>query len=55
MICKKCGAPITDDCSAMELLGKAVYLIPGEEKIIKITTPHDLLIAEAMLAEEDVL
>lgn len=46
------GAPITDDCSAVELLGKAVYLIPGEEKNIKITTPHDLLIAEAMLAEE---
>ena len=46
------GAPITDDCSAVELLGKAVYLIPGEEKNIKITTPHDLLIAETMLAEE---
>lgn len=46
------GAPITDDCSAVELLGKAVYLIPGEEKNIKITTPHDLLIAEAMLKED---
>ena len=46
------NAPITDDCSAVERLGKAVYLIDGEERNIKITTPHDLAVAEAMLQEE---
>ena len=41
--------PITDDCSAVELMGKTVYLIEGEEENIKITTPVDLIIAEALL------
>lgn len=49
------GAVITDDCSAVERLGKAVYLVPGEERNIKITTPQDLLIAEAMVGEEESL
>ena len=47
------GAAVTDDCSAVELLGKKVYLIPGEERNIKVTTPHDLAVAEAMLKEEN--
>lgn len=41
--------PITDDCSAVELLGKTVYLIQGDEENIKITTPTDLVMAEALL------
>ena len=41
--------PITDDCSAVELLGKAVYLVEGDEENIKITTPTDLIIAEGLL------
>lgn len=41
--------PITDDCSAVELMGKAVYLVEGDEENIKITTPTDLIIAEALL------
>ena len=44
------GAALTDDCSAVERMGKQVYLTEGEESNIKITTPMDLKIA-AMLLE----
>lgn len=42
-------APITDDCSAVERLGKVVFLVEGDEENLKITTPTDLLLAEAIL------
>lgn len=42
-------APITDDCSAVERLGKVVYLIDGDEENLKITTTTDLILAEAIL------
>lgn len=45
------GLPTTDDCSAVEMLGKTVYLVEGDEENIKITTPLDLVVAEAILAE----
>lgn len=41
--------PITDDCSAVEALGMKVYLSNGSEENIKITTPIDLILAEAIL------
>jgi len=41
--------PVTDDCSAAEALGKKVYLIDGDEENLKITTPIDILFAEAIL------
>ncbi len=41
--------PITDDCSAVEILGVEVCLTPGDEENIKITTPLDLSLAEAIL------
>ena len=47
-------APITDDCSAVERLGKEVYLTPGWRENIKITTPEDLTIAEAFLRRREV-
>ena len=48
------GAEITDDCSAVERLGKTVYLTEGDEANLKITTPTDLILAEALLrARED--
>lgn len=47
------GAPITDDCSAVERLGKTVYLVEGDEENLKITTPMDLVVAEAILAERE--
>ena len=45
------GATITDDCSAVERLGKEVYLTAGDPENIKITRPLDLRLAEAILAE----
>lgn len=46
--------PVTDDCSAVEQLGKVVFLVEGDEENLKITTPTDLILAEAILqARED--
>ena len=45
------GAAITDDCSAVELLGMSVRMVEGDERNIKITTPMDLKIAEMLLEE----
>ena len=42
------GAEITDDCSAVELLGKQVSLTEGSYENLKITTPVDLVLAEAI-------
>lgn len=39
----------TDDCALMEQAGYPVYTVPGDYKNIKITTPEDLIIAEALL------
>jgi 2-C-methyl-D-erythritol 4-phosphate cytidylyltransferase len=41
--------PVTDDCSAVERLGKVVFLVDGDEANLKITTPVDLILAEAIL------
>ena len=40
--------PITDDCSAVEAIGMRVFLTDGEYFNIKITTPEDLILAEAI-------
>ena len=45
------GAAITDDCSAVELLGYKVRIVEGDERNIKVTTPMDLKIAELLLEE----
>lgn len=45
------GETVTDDCSAVERLGKIVYLTEGSEENIKITTSTDLLFASAILEE----
>ena len=47
-------APLTDDCSAVERLGKEVYLTPGWRENIKITTPEDLSMAELFLRRREV-
>lgn len=47
------GAEITDDCSAVERIGKVVYLVDGSEENLKITTPMDMTIAEAILEERN--
>ena len=39
---------LTDDCAAVERIGKQVVLTDGERTNIKITTQFDLLIGEAI-------
>ena len=43
------GVALTDDCAAVERLGMKVVLTPGSRENIKITTPFDLLLGEAIL------
>ena len=47
------GAALTDDCSAVERLGKEVYLTEGDYENLKITTPEDLVTAEAIWAHRE--
>lgn len=39
----------TDDASVVEQLGHAIYLVEGNRENIKITTPADLRMAEALM------
>ena len=43
------GAAVTDDCAAVERFGKEIRLTEGDPENIKITTPLDLIVAEAIL------
>lgn len=48
----KCPIPlerVTDDLQLLELLGKPVFLVVGDEKNIKLTNPLDLRIAHLLL------
>ena len=42
---------ITDDSSAVELMGMKVKVVEGDERNLKVTTPMDLKIAEMLLEE----
>ena len=42
---------VTDDCAMVEALGEKVHVIQGEYSNIKLTTPVDIAIAEALLAK----
>ena len=46
------GAELTDDCAAVERLGMRVVLTRGDERNLKLTTPEDLAVAQAMLELE---
>ena len=46
----KDGSRFTDDASVAEAAGYAISLIPGSYQNIKITTPEDLIWAEAVLS-----
>lgn len=50
---KDSGAEVTDDCSAVERLGKQVYLTDGSYENIKITTPEDVSLATAILQRQE--
>ena len=43
------GAELTDDCSAVERLGMKVVLTEGDVRNLKLTTPEDIITAEALL------
>ena len=43
-------AAATDDAGLVERLGLPVHVVPGHEEAFKVTTPLDVVIAEAILA-----
>ena len=45
------GLEVTDDCSMVEALGESVRIVKGDYSNIKLTTPVDITIAEALLAK----
>ncbi|MDP9004194.1 MAG: 2-C-methyl-D-erythritol 4-phosphate cytidylyltransferase, partial [Verrucomicrobiota bacterium] len=46
---------ITDEVSAIELLGEKVLLVPNDEFNLKITYPRDLLLAQSFLSRRSSL
>lgn len=44
------GHDATDDAGLVEALGRPVTMIPGHVEAFKVTTPFDLVLAEAVLA-----
>jgi 2-C-methyl-D-erythritol 4-phosphate cytidylyltransferase len=49
---ERCPIPleqVTDDVQLVELIGKEVWLVPGEPRNLKITAPLDLSLAELIL------
>ena len=43
------SAFFTDDASVVESIGEAITLTTGNVENIKLTTPHELLLAEALI------
>lgn len=48
------SADFTDDCKLMEEAGVPVYMVEGSYENIKITTPEDTILAEAILKGREV-
>ena len=46
------GATATDDATLVEALGHRVRIVPGDHRNIKVTTPDDLIVAEAFLKQK---
>lgn len=46
------GLAATDDAGLVEALGETAYVVPGEERALKITTERDLQVAALLLEEE---
>lgn len=44
------GLSITDDCLAVEMMGVKSMTVAGESSNIKLTSPEDVIVAEAILA-----
>ncbi len=47
------GQQVTDDLAVMEAVGHVVYLVEGDYTNIKMTTPEDLVIGEALAIQAD--
>lgn len=45
----------TDEATVVEAFGNAAYLIEGQKSNIKITTPEDMLVAEAMIRAKETI
>lgn len=43
------GLTLTDDCSAIEIMGIKTHTVDGDEDNIKLTTPRDLQLGELIL------
>ncbi|MGN0982315.1 MAG: 2-C-methyl-D-erythritol 4-phosphate cytidylyltransferase, partial [Candidatus Limivicinus sp.] len=41
--------PLTDDCSAMDMMGVKTHVVEGDAGNIKLTEPADMILAEAIL------
>jgi 2-C-methyl-D-erythritol 4-phosphate cytidylyltransferase len=48
---KNVDREFTDDAEMVEKAGHPVYIVPGTDENIKITTPEDMRIAEALLSK----
>jgi len=51
---ERCPIPleqVTDDAQLLELLGDPVWLVDGDERNLKLTTPGDVVLAEHWLRE----
>lgn len=46
-------AEFTDDASVVEAAGETIYLAEGERENLKLTTPADFTVAEALLAARE--
>ena len=44
---------VTDDAALVERIGGAVHLVRGSPENIKVTTPSDLVVAEAILTQRE--
>jgi 2-C-methyl-D-erythritol 4-phosphate cytidylyltransferase len=42
---------VTDDAQLLELLGDPVWLVDGDERNLKLTTPGDVVLAEHWLRQ----
>jgi 2-C-methyl-D-erythritol 4-phosphate cytidylyltransferase len=45
------GVDVTDDAGLVEAIGHPVLVVPGHPEAFKVTTPLDLVLAEAVLAQ----
>jgi 2-C-methyl-D-erythritol 4-phosphate cytidylyltransferase len=44
---------ITDECYLVERLGHSIAIVEGSPRNIKVTHPEDLLLAEALMRENE--